>query len=196
MARPGLEPETPRFFRELWWIDIARESTCKPAYSQLGLTRRDAVGCDWFGARLGLCGGVGVPVSRGDEGPVVQPSDSPYLASPPRRGRTISGQNADLDAGLVRRSSPGPAPRRTPTSGKRRGLPRARKWAARRSAAPGGARCRSGQDDRGAVQRRCVAEREPSVASPRALMRIVRRAICGGRRRSRRPRARRSPRRR
>jgi hypothetical protein len=67
MARPGLEPGTPRFS-----VSRAR-STLIGKDLQIRLfhrvpSRRDGVGYRRLRARLGLCGGVGVPMSRGDEG--------------------------------------------------------------------------------------------------------------------------------
>ena len=60
MARPGLEPGTPRFSGSRCTAGLIAKDL------QMGLVstvrrRRDTVGFVWFGARLGLHGGPGVP---------------------------------------------------------------------------------------------------------------------------------------
>jgi len=64
MARPGLEPGTPRFSGSRPVACLRTKGLQIRAFSAV-MPRRDPVTFGRFGARLGLCGGVEVPVSRG-----------------------------------------------------------------------------------------------------------------------------------
>ena len=96
MARPGLEPGTPRFSGSRPVACLHTKGLQIPL-SRAVMPRRDPVTFGRFGARLGLRGGVEVPASRGA----------------PR-------QPGEVDLRCARLSGPRPDPRVTPVAGSRR----------------------------------------------------------------------------
>jgi hypothetical protein len=82
MARPGLERGTPRFSGSRGRSTMTGEDLQTRLFQRV-LSRLDAVGYPRLPARLGLCGRVGVPMSRGEEGPVGR------RLTPRRRGAIV-----------------------------------------------------------------------------------------------------------